>query len=517
MQPKSIQETTTRNNLVILPEVIPVRQYFSRYGLCSNHYQTSAFSGGFNSYSFITHCAQCHDSISSVVDDDVIRCDYYLDIIVSKLNFTKIGYKDDYKAIAKRAAEIIADLIINCKEFSGFNTTPIVELIDLGENYHLRINFLKATDWIDIRTKRYLILKLIRGSLIFMTSDIKEIIDSYFSKYYRDEIWLQNKFLSGSEMFTKIYKYYSKIASNNIRTDQFIGDLSAVFDAVLNIEKEEREKIKREHPLLVWSKHPSHSPLREMKTAAKAIIRFGFTLKPRDESKYRDHIIINREGAIANSASKFLMKHNFEENKVKTADWCIPDNQEELQEFISKFKEGTKFIVKSEYGSRGDGLLLFQTPEEMTTWFNSPYKTIKKQKWGNYLVEKYYNYDREYRLHVTKDGCFYTCRKMLKADATERWFRNDSNSVWIVEENEQFAKPVNWKQIEAECVKALNSVGLDVGACDVRVQSARDNKNRLRENCDFIICEINSAPGLGEVGLEHYKAAIHKIIENKTT
>jgi type I restriction enzyme S subunit len=39
------------------------------------------------------------------------------------------------------------------------------------------------------------------------------------------------------------------------------------------------------------------------------------------------------------------------------------------------------------------------------------------------------NNSREYRLHVTADGCFYACRKMLKADAEERWYKNDSNCV----------------------------------------------------------------------------------------
>jgi len=141
--------------------------------------------------------------------------------------------------------------------------------------------------------------------------------------------------------------------------------------------------------------------------------------------------------------------------------------------------------------------------EKAIEWFNGKEMNGKKRL-GNYIIERYYNYNKEYRLHVSKDGCFYTNRKMLKTDAEERWFRNDSNSVWIREENPKFEKPRNWGVIVNECVKALNAVGLDLGACDVRVQSKNDRP-------DFIICEINSAPSFGEITLTKYQNEIKKI------
>jgi len=106
---------------------------------------------------------------------------------------------------------------------------------------------------------------------------------------------------------------------------------------------------------------------------------------------------------------------------------------------------------------------------------------------------------------------------MLKSDtaAEERWFRNDKNSVWIMEKNELFDSPVNMAAIEKASVDSLKAVGLDFGAVDVRVQSATDSKGNKRDNPDFTIIEINSAPSFGEVTLAKYIEEIPKMLKRK--
>ena len=167
-------------------------------------------------------------------------------------------------------------------------------------------------------------------------------------------------------------------------------------------------------------------------------------------------------------------------------------------------------VAKHHFGSRGKGNYLLNSKEELQEWLNG--KNIE-----NYIFEKFYNYNREYRLHVSKNGCFYTCRKMLKNDVPkeQRWFRNDSNSVWVLETNEAFDKPKNWKDIEKECINALNATGLDFGACDVRVQSAKTEKGKERTEIDFIIVEINSAPSMGEITEQRYKEELPKLLKDK--
>lgn len=247
--------------------------------------------------------------------------------------------------------------------------------------------------------------------------------------------------------------------------------------------------------LKIRSRHPSHDVLRKaIRTRIPTVVRFGsFTPVL---GNYRE---FNTVDACMNSANKAEMKKLFIEKEVKTAIYCNPQNEDELVAWASANNLIDKpMIIKSYRGSRGKGLYKINSLEEAVNFFAG-------RRYGGHIIEKFYNYNREYRLHVAKDGCFYTCRKMLREDATERWFRNDSNSVWILEENPQFDKPINWDNIVNECVKALNAVGLDLGACDVRVQSAKEGRVP-----DFIICEINSAPSFGQQTAEKYK---QKLIE----
>jgi len=276
----------------------------------------------------------------------------------------------------------------------------------------------------------------------------------------------------------------------------------------------------------IRSRHPSHDVFRnrkELKFPFRSVIRFGSTTElPDTIAKGGKRIELNSTEAIKNSASKLRMKNCFTLSKVKTADWYyirkdkfykINNYENQIQETVLLISDlPYPIVAKHHFGSRGNGNYLLNSQEELQNW-------MKGKDLSNYLFEKFYNYNREYRLHVTKNGCFYTCRKMLKSDAPKdkRWFRNDSNSVWIVEENEQFDKPINWKLIEEQCVEALKSTGLDFGACDVRVQSSKNNDGKKRKDVDFIIVEINSAPSFGERTEIEYLKELPKILKEKST
>ncbi len=228
----------------------------------------------------------------------------------------------------------------------------------------------------------------------------------------------------------------------------------------------------------------------------RSVVRLGSQTELGDEiSNGGERIEINTAVACSISSDKQLMKEAFDDKKVKTAEWVNADEPID----IAWLKDGGRIIVKPRFGSRGRGLQLLSSTAELEAW-------AKKRDTEDYIIEKYYAYDKEYRLHVTERGCFYACRKMLKKDTAEdkRFYRNDSNCVWIVESNPDFDLPTSWKAIEAECVKALKAVGLDFGACDVRVQKNLDSKGKARKEVKFIIVEINSAPSFGDITLEKY-------------
>lgn len=282
----------------------------------------------------------------------------------------------------------------------------------------------------------------------------------------------------------------------------------------------------------IKSRHPSHDVLRGTLPLLpfKSVVRLGSSTELEDQmTRGGSRIEINTVESIKNASNKLLMKRCFTEAGVKTADWWTLEyinTDSGYTNYHCGFMgnhapqaEGNCYhsqlpypiVAKHIYGSRGRGNTLINNREELESW-------IKGKTLNNYIFEKFYNYNREYRLHVTEEGCFYTCRKMLKSDTPEndRWFRNDSNSVWIVEENPSFDKPVNWEEIIEHSVKALKSVGLDIGAVDLRVQSRiNPETDKVRKNPKFIVVEINSAPSFGKITEEKYKEELPKLLNKK--
>lgn len=280
----------------------------------------------------------------------------------------------------------------------------------------------------------------------------------------------------------------------------------------------------------VFSRHPSHSNLRRKHKKIKllpfkSVVRLGSITDVADSvTNGGDRVELNTIEGVRNSMSKLRMKNCFTYASVKTADWYKANvNLESFNRQI-RTNEGTgsgeninvndmplPLVAKSLYGSRGQGNTILNTTEEIRNYLASGVNL------NNRIFERYYNYSREYRLHVDANGCFYTCRKMMKRDTPEqdKWFRNDVNCVWILEENENFDKPINWNDVVSESVKALKAVGLDFGAIDLRIQSATDANGNKRDNPDFIIVEINSAPSFGEITERKYIEHIPVMLENK--
>lgn len=274
----------------------------------------------------------------------------------------------------------------------------------------------------------------------------------------------------------------------------------------------------------VLSRHPSHSVLRGNLDLQpfRSIIRLGSTTTK--ERAYEGRTIdlnkvieINTVQAIKNSASKLLMKQCFTREGVRTADWWSNRNGHFYKSDITNLGNPTfitelpyPIISKSLHGSRGEGNVKHDTQQQLEAW-------MRGKNLSNFIFEKYYNYSREYRLHVTEDGCFYACRKMLR-DGTpdsQRWFRNDSNSVWILQENASFDQPLNWNEIVTECVKALRATTLDIAGFDVKVQSRLDGNGRVRTNPEFIVIESNSACSHGDITTVKYKEELNKLLNSK--
>lgn len=262
--------------------------------------------------------------------------------------------------------------------------------------------------------------------------------------------------------------------------------------------------MKKARHLIVRSRNTSCKELRKLEIPARVIYRMGSTTPTTNITKRTDYIEINSPEACAVSGDKILMKQKFNEFEVPTAEWFTATSDEEALNLVTqKLEEWRRIIIKHKHSSKGNGIYFITTLDEYNDAKSHFTSNIK-----NYIFERYYTYSKEYRLHVNENGCFYTCRKMLKEDAEVRWHRHENNSVWILEDNPMFDKPDNWENIVEDCKKAIKAVGLDIGACDVKVQTHVENPK-------YIILETNSAPALGEIGIEKYKDMLTKYINEK--
>ena len=133
-------------------------------------------------------------------------------------------------------------------------------------------------------------------------------------------------------------------------------------------------------------------------------------------------IEINTVQAVQNSRSKLLMKQKFTEAGVKTADWWTKDEHSFNQNGLTA--NGTMInqlpypiIAKSHFGQGGAGNTKLDNQAALEDWMRGKDLT-------GYIFEKFYNYSREYRLHVTQRENFLSWRKMRKRDARERWYFN---------------------------------------------------------------------------------------------
>jgi len=243
----------------------------------------------------------------------------------------------------------------------------------------------------------------------------------------------------------------------------------------------------------IRTKNPSAGPLRGIDLPFKSIVRLGSRTPLISCFKdIRGVIECNSIESIENSRDKLRMKECFSKYDVPQAEWKSLVDPVPFNEF--------PLVGKAIVGFKGRGMVLINNEEELRNF-------IKTHDNNRFFIERFYNYAREYRIHATRDHAFLAWRKLRKSDVTERWFFNSSNCNWVNEEHELFSKPNNWSELENAAIVAVRSVGLDIGAVDIRVQS--------RTNPNFIVCEVNSAPQLGEVGIIAYRNEITKILINK--
>jgi carbamoylphosphate synthase large subunit len=244
--------------------------------------------------------------------------------------------------------------------------------------------------------------------------------------------------------------------------------------------------------LIVTSKHPSHRCLRTLvQTPFRCVLNMGRT-DPRFLPRSR-FVLLNPPDAVRNAADKKLMKECFDAHQIPTARWWA-DQRVPAEEF--------PVVVKHRLGSRGTGVYLMKTPDDLASFIRTRGGDTLRD---NFVIEKFHNYKYEFRLHATRDEVFFANRKARKAGVplADRWKHSNETSVWFNEANPDFQKPSSWDNLTSMACKATEALGIDFGAVDVKVNGRGK----------FFIIEVNSAPCLGGVTRDVYVTQIPTLAE----
>ena len=261
--------------------------------------------------------------------------------------------------------------------------------------------------------------------------------------------------------------------------------------------------------LRIRSRNGSAAALRrQVQTTKRGVYRCGSLTSNNEiftrEELRRGVIEINTVEASKISNNKTEMKKRFDAWHVPTAEWTTIEDIVSIIHEQGEMPFSYPFIIKHNHSSQGNGIYMIPGYDELVEFLEDPPHR------HNHIVEHYYTYVREYRLHVDRFGCFCANRKMLREDAEVRWHRHHSNSNWIREDNELFDRPVNWDAIVAAAQLARKSVGLDICSVDVKIQSSR------QETPKFFILETNSGSALGEQTTPLYIEELTRICAAKS-
>ena len=329
-------------------------------------------------------------------------------------------------------------------------------------------------------------------------------LEKYLNKVPRskDYIKLDNQVQCGNKETYYIFNPDNSYCLTNQLVDRlYTFDYKSYLDDI--------DKTKKRYEVEIKSRHPSHRVFRKvLESTKKVLIRLGSTTKATKEYD----VVLNSEEAITNSSSKLLMKRCFINGKVTTPEYVYQNSIENVISALAGSNIEYPIVAKHILGSRGTGNYKLDSEQELLRW-------SKGRNIENYIFEKFKNFAKEYRIHVSTNGVFLMWRKLRRNDtpANQKWFFNNSNCNWISEKNPLFDAPVNLSNIQNECIKALKSVGLDFGACDVRVQSNlnKDGNERKNSSPEFSIIEINSAPSMAEVTASVYLKEFVRLIDKK--
>lgn len=211
------------------------------------------------------------------------------------------------------------------------------------------------------------------------------------------------------------------------------------------------------------------------------VIRLG------GDKRYDDYPIqINSAQSIRNSINKLAQKNLLLQGGIAT----LPIYEGEPA------KEAYPVVVKGVVRSCGIKVFVANNSKQ---WFDA----VEKLNGGGYYAEPLFEATSEYRLHCSRKEVFFSVKKH-KRNPADIIINHDNHY-----NTREFLKPRLWKEIQAECIKAMNVLDLDIACFDV-LYSSKDNNKHI-----FVIAEANTNPELLNNTYNAYQEVLIRLIKEK--
>jgi len=237
----------------------------------------------------------------------------------------------------------------------------------------------------------------------------------------------------------------------------------------------------------------------------RVYVQFGKAKK----NKARPRVVVNHLQGLRNTRDK-LVQHML----LSGASISKPRffrNRVEVEAYLRENPEA-KVVAKRVNHSRGRGMHRINGLEAL---YNANPVVFDDSR---YYFEEFVNCNREWRIHVSRfqNEPVVAYRKCLRQDYIDQWREEeDIDKPWIRNmdtcyyklESGEDKKP--WfNDMVAECKRAIEVLGLDIGGVDV-------GENTKVDGGAFYIYEVNSACGMEENTRAAYQSAIETIIDEK--
>ena len=162
------------------------------------------------------------------------------------------------------------------------------------------------------------------------------------------------------------------------------------------------DKMKQQYLQIRTRNYTADGLRNAIPTPCRAVFRLGSTTPTEDifpvgVAKGKRIIEINSAESCHNSGNKLIMKHLFAENNVRTAAYVPMSEVTTERDWALLLSERYGIIepypaiIKHKNSSKGEGIYFVSTPDDLTSFLHD-----KRNSLQNYLIEKYYNFSKEY-------------------------------------------------------------------------------------------------------------------------